>query len=188
MSQVCIMNTTPELTVASCNTICNSRVTCMQCVPPYRIKRNSGYNKRKKEFRKSDENLSESHLNLDDPTSNNNSILGSSSNMYSIRSRFFIQQLSEHLSSNLEPESLIDYDSSEDDEADSQSGGEQQQATPPSNSSIPSLLANNFQDVKHSTMWIGNEDGRQVFLSFFCQVNSLIWLHWWYSLFLILFI
>ena len=39
MGQVCIMNTFPELTVSSCNTVCNSRISCIQCVPPYRVKR-----------------------------------------------------------------------------------------------------------------------------------------------------
>jgi len=36
MGQVCIMNTFPDLTVSSCNTVCNSRITCIQCVPPFR--------------------------------------------------------------------------------------------------------------------------------------------------------
>ena len=180
MSQVCIMNTSPELTVTSCNTICNSRITCMYCVPPYRLKRNSGYNKKKKEIHKSDENMFESQLTLGEGANsncnNNNSVLGPNANMYSARSRFLIQQLSEHLSSNLEPESLIDYDSSDDDEADSQSGNEKEtqlsQGSPSTGSnsmknSIPSISApNNFQDAKHGTMWIGNEDGRYGFVFF----------------------
>jgi len=172
MSQVCIMNTSPELAVNSINTICNSRITCMYCVPPYQVKRNSGYNKKKKDIHKSEENLSESQLIIDDGLTSNcntSSIFGPNANMYSLRSRFLIEKLSEHLGSNLEPESLIDYDSSEDDEGDSQSGNEKDQQTSQgspstgSNSiknSIPSLTTNNFQDVKHSTMWIGNEDGR----------------------------
>lgn len=39
MSQICILNTSPELAVTSCNTVCNSRISCIQCVPPYQIKR-----------------------------------------------------------------------------------------------------------------------------------------------------
>ena len=195
MGQVCIMNTFPELAITSCNTISNSRITCMQCVPPYRLKRSSGYHKKKKETRDSNEHLAESSLNVDDPNNNSNnsnsnntndnanSILGLNANMYSVRSRFLIQQLSEHLNSNLEPESLIDYDSSEDEDGDSQASGNEKETssttpqTSPSagsqtnslksnnnnnnSNNIPSLTNNNnFQDTKHSTMWVGNEDGR----------------------------
>ena len=159
------MNSNPELAVTSCITICNSRITCMICVPPY-SSGNIDYNKNK--LCKSDENLSEFQFNIDDEFSTSNTNNDKNSNMYSARSRFLIQQLSEHLSPNLEPESLLDYDSLDDGETDSQSGSEQQ-ASPPSvglrpnsikNNNIPLLGVNKFLDIKHSTMWIGNEDGR----------------------------
>jgi hypothetical protein len=38
VGQICILNTSPELVVSSCNTISNSKIMCMQCVPPYRFK------------------------------------------------------------------------------------------------------------------------------------------------------
>ena len=41
MGQVCIMNTTPEFSVSSCNTVCNSRISSVLCVPPIRYKRNT---------------------------------------------------------------------------------------------------------------------------------------------------
>jgi hypothetical protein len=35
MGQVCLMNTTtPEISIASCNTVSSSRITCILCVPP----------------------------------------------------------------------------------------------------------------------------------------------------------
>lgn len=41
MGQVCIMNTIPELAISSCNTVCSSRISCIQCVPPFHMKRGS---------------------------------------------------------------------------------------------------------------------------------------------------
>ena len=41
MGQVCIMNTSPEFSVSSCNTVCNSRISSILCVPPIRLKRNT---------------------------------------------------------------------------------------------------------------------------------------------------
>jgi hypothetical protein len=41
MSQVCILNTLPEVSVSSCNTVCNSPITCILCAPPH--KRNSSF-------------------------------------------------------------------------------------------------------------------------------------------------
>ena len=181
MAQVCIMNTIPELAVSSCNTVCNSRITCIQCVPPFRLKRNSGYKKKRKE------SIADICDNLEGQqvvTENTGSIVGS-------RSRLIIQQLSEQLNANLEPESLIDFDSSDEDEVDSQSGNEDKEKekekdkekekekekkttqqgspTPSSNNtltqvnsggSIGSIFGtNSIHDVKHSTMWIGNDDG-----------------------------
>jgi len=169
MAQVCIMNTIPELAVSSCNTVCNmSRITCIQCVPPFRLKRNSGYKKKRKESITDSENLEGQQV----VTENNASLIGS-------RSRLIIQQLSEQLNTNLEPESLIDFDSSDEDEVNSQSGNEDkekdkekekkttQQGSPTntltqvnSGGSINSIFGtNSIHDVKHSTMWIGNDDG-----------------------------
>jgi hypothetical protein len=34
MGQVSILNTTPELAITSCNTICNSKITCIEIIPP----------------------------------------------------------------------------------------------------------------------------------------------------------
>jgi hypothetical protein len=76
-----------------------------------------------------------------------------------------------------EQESLIDYESSEDDEVDdSQSGNEEKETATNSNlvtSALPFstpilaggtisqlVAANAISDNKHSTIWIGNDDGR----------------------------
>ena len=37
MGQICIMNTSPEFSVSSCNTVCNSRISSILCVPPMRL-------------------------------------------------------------------------------------------------------------------------------------------------------
>lgn len=47
MSQVCILNTCPELAVTSCNTVCNSRISCIQCVPAFQFKRMGSYKRRR---------------------------------------------------------------------------------------------------------------------------------------------
>lgn len=33
MGQVCMLNTIPELGITSCNTVCNSKITCIEIVP-----------------------------------------------------------------------------------------------------------------------------------------------------------
>ena len=82
----------------------------------------------------------------------------------SSRKRQLIHQLSDPLSVNLEGESLLDYDSSDDDDLESQSGAEErdsQTCTPPTPAfNITQTMQSFSQDVKHSTMWIGNDDGR----------------------------
>jgi hypothetical protein len=56
MGQVCIMNTSPEFSVSSLNTVCNSRISCVLCVPPIRMKRGSVIGK----------NVKTSEIKLDD--------------------------------------------------------------------------------------------------------------------------
>lgn len=156
MGQVCIINTIPELAVSSCNTVCNSRITCMKCVPPYRAKRSNGHLRRSKDRgQKEIEIAAESKIERSEAISNA---------INSNRKRQLIQQLSDPLSVNFEGESLLDYDSSDEDDLESQSGAEErdfQTCTPPTPASnIPQAIQNFSQDAKHSTMWIGNDDGR----------------------------
>jgi len=47
MSQICILNSLPELAVSSYNTVCNSKITCIQCVPPYHLKHIDSTNSKK---------------------------------------------------------------------------------------------------------------------------------------------
>jgi len=44
---ICILNSLPELAVSSYNTVCNSKITCIQCVPPYRLKHIDSTNSKK---------------------------------------------------------------------------------------------------------------------------------------------
>ena len=37
MGRICIMNSSPEFSVSSCNTVCNSRISSILCVPPMRL-------------------------------------------------------------------------------------------------------------------------------------------------------
>lgn len=169
MGQVCIMNTFPELTVSSCNTVCNSRISCIQCVPPYRPKRNSGNTKK---LFKSQAYGSDGGHHSSNPERFSETQLESQSNEdenYSINlsKNQFIQQLSDRLAVNLEAESILNYDSSDDeDDTESQSGNEElsskeTETTAKVNENISIYNANNCtQDSKHSTMWIGNDDGR----------------------------
>lgn len=147
MGQICILNSIPEVAVSSCNTICNSRITCIQCVPPYRLKQVDSNGKKSKESEdvgELDDNQSENHSN------NENNF----NNLSNIEKRRLLRQMS----SNLEPDFLADYDSSDDDDLESQSGTEDLNNQVQSSSNIP-LFTSNY-DLKHSTMWIGNEDGR----------------------------
>lgn len=69
-------------------------------------------------------------------------------------------------------ESIIDFDSSEEDDKESQSDYEEKDTSTITTSSqtlqsnfvdmhsIPTLSTNSYQEIKHSTMWIGNDDGR----------------------------
>lgn len=144
MGQICILNSVPELSVSSCNTVCSSRITCIQCVPPYRLKHVDSNGKK----------LTEQQSEFNDYQSENQS--NETNILLNIEKRHFLRQIS----SNLEPDFLVDYDSSDDDDIDSQSGTEElnnQSNSVQSSSNIP-LFTSNY-DLKHSTMWIGNDDG-----------------------------
>ena len=174
MGQVCIMNTFPELTVSSCNTVCNSRISCIQCVPPYRLKRNSGNTKKlfKSQAYGHDETENSNKAEQSNATqSESNDSANYAVNLSSKNQ--FIQQLTDRLVVNLEAESILNYDSSDDeDDTESHSGNEElsskdTEPTAKVNENIPIYNQNNAtntasyaQDSKHSTMWIGNDDGR----------------------------
>ena len=168
MGQVSIMNTFPELTVSSCNTVCNSRIACIQCVPPFRLKRGSGTNKKlNKGICGSDYNHADNSPDAQ-PVHDDDTLNSDSNSFHNTRNRQFIEQLTNRLSANLEPESLIDEDISDEDDAESQSGLEElhldngQLVKDVIEASSFSLLngSNYMQDARHSTMWIGNDDGR----------------------------
>jgi hypothetical protein len=159
MGQICIINTLPDIAVSSFNTVCSSRITCIQCVPPYRLKHFDPTTKSRQQKETSQEEIQE----LDDYLVENQS--NNENNLVNIEKRHLLRQMS----SNLEPDFLLDYDSSDDDDIDSHSGTDDlnnqsnlstkdfnQNVPPPSN--IP-LFTSNY-DLKHSTMWIGNDDGR----------------------------
>jgi hypothetical protein len=162
MSQICILNSLPEISVSSYNTVCNSRITCIQCVPPYRLKHvDSNSKKLNKE-----ENLL---LNTDDdlnenPSNNESSIINNDK-------KNFLRQAS----CNIEPEFAIDYDSSDDDDDDIESQSDDLNNNNNNNLILPAripLFTSNY-DLKHSTMWIGNEDGRywNDILSYYNKLN-----------------
>jgi hypothetical protein len=143
MSQICIMNTQPELSVSSCNTVCNSPINCIICVPPYSSFRNSINRKLNKINSLNRTNLS------------NNKVHAISEHL--IRNYFQRQQ------------SIIDYDSSDDDECASQKSGptaedtEQPSAVDNKTNEKNSQnfnQQNSVQETKYSTMWIGNNDGK----------------------------
>lgn len=160
MGQICIINTVPELSVSSYNTVCNSRITCIQCVPPYRLKR---FDSNPKTRQQQKEASQEETQELDDYLLAENQSINEN-NLINIEKRHLLRQMS----SNLEPE-FLDYESSDDDDFDSHSGTDElnnpsnlstkeYNQTVPSPANIP-LFTSNY-DLKHSTMWIGNDDGR----------------------------
>ncbi len=111
MGQVCIMNTFPELTVSSCNTVCNSRISCIQCVPPYRPKRNSGNTKKlfKSQAYGNDDTFGDHNSNNPEQTNENQSESDENKAMNLSKNKF-IQQLTDRLTLNLEAESILNYD------------------------------------------------------------------------------
>jgi hypothetical protein len=72
MSQVCILNTLPDVSVSSCNTVCSSPITCILCAPPH--KRNSSFlstRKTSQQHEKSSENGRLDHSNQNEKLINN---------------------------------------------------------------------------------------------------------------------
>ncbi|RNA40338.1 rho guanine nucleotide exchange factor 17-like [Brachionus plicatilis] len=140
MSQICILNTNPELAVTSCNTISNSKISCIQCVPPYQIKRLGSSKSRKY--------LMRSHKNESTDTTDSRFDSATIVSSHSINSGFLFKE-----------ESLIDYDSSDDEEKDSGNEGKENQINQNPSQNIPNHGSLSIQDLKNCTMWIGNEDG-----------------------------
>lgn len=164
MGQVCIMNTFPDLTVSSCNTVCNSRIMCIQCVPPYRLKRITKQKSVHTSYG-SDMNANNASAERDQEVNEfHYDMTGCDTAAATFAKN---RQLMQELSDRLDPESLLNYDSSDEDETGSHSAAEEAGAKDPaeataSGDNIP-LLVNDAvcsQDNTHSTMWIGNEDGR----------------------------
>jgi hypothetical protein len=194
MGQITIMNTVPDLNVSSCNTIFSSIITCMTCAPPYRLKRSSGHHHHKKQKSSSIINegtdIDQDYKFEAQQLLNNTLAIIKNPKLQALAN---INSLSvDNSSSNLtaqssqeQESSLIDYDSSDDEDIDSQSGTEDKDilinnagSTANSNNSnnivvnIPfNLKTNTIGNVslfgastlgenKHSTIWIGNDDGR----------------------------
>ena len=71
----------------------------------------------------------------------------------------------QELSDRLDPDSLLNYDSSDEDESDSHSGNDdksKESDVATAGENIPLHVNDSVcsQDATHSTMWIGNEDWR----------------------------
>ena len=199
MGQITIMNTVPDLNVSSCNTIFSSIITCMACAPPYRLKRTSGHHHHKKQIKNSssinDGNDNEQDYKFEAQQLLNNTLASIKNPKLQVLAN--INSLSvDNSSNNLtaqssqeQESSLIDYDSSDDEEIDSQSGtedkdnltnnvGSTSNSTNNVNNNIIVNIPFNLQtntignvslfgtstigDNKHSTIWIGNDDGRLV--------------------------
>ena len=155
----------------------------MQCVPPFRLKRGSYNNKRSRNSISEPHNgavgggaggyESDGQFGME-----NMSLVVGSTNATSLLKQKQQQQLNSSLHVQLdkpaglmEQESLIDYDSSDEDDgsqssAEDPSHKDQQTAVVVGNglANIPVTVSpissmNSFQDAKHSTIWIGNEDG-----------------------------
>ena len=131
MSQICILNTTlPDLLVSSCNTVASAAITCMKCVPPFRLRcasnraskssrpstslpSSSGSNAAASAGSNSADPTTNYHLEAHDLLNNSTSIAktgggGSSSTTPTAAC---------NSSANTEAESLIDYESSDDEES-----------------------------------------------------------------------
>lgn len=63
-----------------------------------------------------------------------------------------------------EEESLIDYESSDDEEKESVNGDKDSQIYQNPSQNIPNNRSLSIQDSKNCTMWIGSEDGRSVII------------------------
>jgi hypothetical protein len=192
MGQITIMNTVPDLNVSSCNTIFSSIITCMACAPPYRLKRTSGHHHHKKQIENSSSIIDGTDNDQDykyEAQQLLNNTLASIKNP-KLQALANINSLSvDNSSNNLtaqssqeQESSLIDYDSSDDEEIDGHSGAEDKDSsTNNSNNTNNNIVVNipfNLQtntignislftastigDNKHSTIWIGNDDGRFV--------------------------
>lgn len=141
----------------------------MQCVPPFRLKRGSYNNKRSRN------SISEPHNGAVGGYESDGQFGMESLNIVSNTSPTSLLKQKQHQHDKpaglMEQESLIDYDSSDEDDG-SQSSAEadpaqkDHQAIVVGNglANIPVTVSpigsmNSFQDAKHSTIWIGNEDG-----------------------------
>lgn len=172
MGQVCIVNTIPDLAVTSCNTVCSARITCIQCVPPYQLKQNSFY--KNKSIKKTDTLTSETEVGADSPKQQQQqqqqpeflADLDSDSgdDAEEVRDSRSDNDAEVALDQIRDVAKVGEYnednDSKERDSSNLTNPKQTLQFNFVEAPTIPTLSSNSYQEIKHSTMWIGNDDGR----------------------------
>lgn len=174
MGQVCIVNTIPDLAVTSCNTVCSARITCIQCVPPYQLKQSSFY--KNKSIKKTDTLTSETEVGADSPKLQQQQqqqpefladLLDSDSGddaeevLRDSRSENDAEVALDQIRDVAKVgEYNEDNDSKERDSSNLTNPKQTLQFNFVEAPTIPTLSSNSYQEIKHSTMWIGNDDGR----------------------------